>query len=683
MTHVLVWKVYREQRSVWLAMAGLALAGLVLGAIFLDQGLNKSSLIALACGIAYINGLVVGALLLAGEREGGTAAFLEALPASRLAVWRGKCLGGGLLVLAQVLLLWALLLVMLPPQRSAYLLPAMLAACAIMGFGWGLLFSGRTQTPMGAVFAAVMGQVATMAVMIALWPMTFLKLLLFESRIRSTEASSLIFIGAIFLVAPFVLSAIRQARLDRLRYVAPGQAAAAWKGAKKMTGVLVWKVYREQRSVWLAMAGLALVVQVLGTTLFDQGASQSVRGSLFCLIAYIYGLVVGALLLAGESEGRTAGFLESVPAGHLAVWRAKVAAGCGLILAQTLFLAAILCGWRYLPDGELAVRFLTEAIVLAFLGFAWGLLFSDRAGTSFGAALGALLGQAAALPFFMGVAVAGTWSLSPDMSAEASLGFLLPFLVLLAIGGPIGVSGFRQIWLDRLRHVSLTGWRAQLAALVWLDLRHWGRLFLWLALAAPAAGFGLAFAIQYSPPVVGLQAWPALTLLLGVIGGVSIFGGKQREATGRVLVQQRLSPRVVWAVKVSLHLGLVAIVVVLLLLGALPALDFWARHSGGLRCTLATCTTWSRSSWWALTSRCLSSKDSAPAACAACFSPRRLLPGSSRFWEQRCSACCGCRRSWPAAFAPGSTWVCRSCWFSPPGCWCGGGPPVSLAQQPP
>lgn len=100
-------------------------------------------------------------------------------------------------------------------------------------------------------------------------------------------------------------------------------------------------------------------------------------------------------------------------------------------------------------------------------------------------------------------------------------------------------------------------------------------MFLWLALAAPAAGFGLAFAIQYSPPVVGLQAWPALTLLLGAIGGVSVFGGKQRESTGRVLGQQRLSPGVVWVVKVSLHLGLVAIVVVPLLLGALPALDFW------------------------------------------------------------------------------------------------------------
>ena len=168
MTHVLVWKVYREQRSVWLAMAGLALAGLVLGAIVLDQGSNKSSLIALACGIAYIYGLVVGALLLAGEREGGTAAFLDALPASRLAVWRGKCLGGGLFVLAQVFLLWGLLLVMLPPQDSVFLLPAMLAGCAMLGFGWGLLFSGRTQTPMGAVFAAVLGQAAAMAVMIAL-----------------------------------------------------------------------------------------------------------------------------------------------------------------------------------------------------------------------------------------------------------------------------------------------------------------------------------------------------------------------------------------------------------------------------------------------------------------------------------------------------------------------------------
>ncbi len=94
-----------------------------------------------------------------------------------------------------------------------------------------------------------------------------------------------------------------------------------------MTAVLAWKVYREQRVLWLGMAGLAVVGYLLGVMLFDRELNSLGIGVLFCVIAYIYGLVVGAMLLAGESESRTAAFLESLPAGHLAVWRAKVAAG--------------------------------------------------------------------------------------------------------------------------------------------------------------------------------------------------------------------------------------------------------------------------------------------------------------------------------------------------------------------
>ena len=121
---------------------------------------------------------------------------------------------------------------------------------------------------------------------------------------------------------------------------------------------------------------------------------------------------------------------------------------------------------------------MTALIALALLGFAWGLLFSDRARTSFGAVLGAVVGQAAALPFFMGLAAGVNW-LFAGLSLDESHRFLLPCLALLAIGGPIVVSGFGQAWLDRLHRRQLDpplgkpGWRgaAGRAACGWIRAR--------------------------------------------------------------------------------------------------------------------------------------------------------------------------------------------------------------------
>ncbi len=44
-----------------------------------------------------------------------------------------------------------------------------LAGCSLLGFAWGLFFSGRTETSMGAILAAVIGQAATAPAVLALW----------------------------------------------------------------------------------------------------------------------------------------------------------------------------------------------------------------------------------------------------------------------------------------------------------------------------------------------------------------------------------------------------------------------------------------------------------------------------------------------------------------------------------
>src|SRR5262249_37447076 len=117
MTHALLWKEYREHRSVWLAVAVLtALATLGLRLALAPNGLQAEPQVRDAAGVtvrvlAWTYGMVCGAMMLAGECEARTQAFLDALPAYRMSLWRRKCAIGAAFLFAQLAVLAGLALV--------------------------------------------------------------------------------------------------------------------------------------------------------------------------------------------------------------------------------------------------------------------------------------------------------------------------------------------------------------------------------------------------------------------------------------------------------------------------------------------------------------------------------------------------------------------------------------------
>src|SRR5439155_25830736 len=107
-------------------------------------------LILIPIGLAMTYGLVCGAMLLAGEDEGGTQVFLDTLPALRRQVWASKLLPGVLLTLCQGLALAAVAAALdlqlgepSSPEAALtrfdwfWLLPAL----CVEGLAWGLLGS--------------------------------------------------------------------------------------------------------------------------------------------------------------------------------------------------------------------------------------------------------------------------------------------------------------------------------------------------------------------------------------------------------------------------------------------------------------------------------------------------------------------------------------------------------------
>jgi hypothetical protein len=305
-----------------------------------------------------------------------------------------------------------------------------------------------------------------------------------------------------------------------------------------MTAAVLWKEYRQQRAVWLAIAILGVLLVVLLAAVMGNGTQwevfqdRHIRGLLnavvFCLVV-TYGLVSGALLLAGELDEGTMVFLDSLTGQRGTLWARKCAAGA----LFTLFLSLVLAGMAV----GLGFTSWRTALVLPLLGLnalAWGLL----AGALFRTVLTAVLSGIALM--------AGGWLWSI---------FSITNLDLTLVEGVAAVgAGYasRRIFCreDRSRQPEqrrhkfkkmLTAVPADLQVLLWLIIRQ-GR---WVLGVCVAGALLLGFTVNVEPLVL----WPTATLLLGLALGLAVFVPDQRDRN-RFLGSQRFSPGRLWAVKV-------------------------------------------------------------------------------------------------------------------------------------
>jgi hypothetical protein len=356
-----------------------------------------------------------------------------------------------------------------------------------------------------------------------------------------------------------------------------------------MIRALVWKEYREHRSVWLALAGVALLALVgLSRILAPEGltpgsAAREMLVGVAVLLAWTYGLVCGSILLAGEREGGTLDFLDILPVRRLGLWAVKGLIGAGLVLAQVAVLA-VLAAWVGLPQGPLqAAALLAGMVLVGLLGLGWGMLFSARGDNVLNT---------------IGLAIAG------QFVAAFALGFLLvPVQVLLHFywGNAGGVEaliiflgaaimtvlpfvGSARIFsrIDRLRNWSTPAARgatgpslgASWRRLLWLSYRQMRRMALGLAVFSLLAGLLL--------PLSGLAAWALFTLFIGVLCGVTACADEQTHASFRFLGDQRFPLGRVWLVQLATRFGLAVFAAFLLLLPSLAAALYEAANQPAL-----------------------------------------------------------------------------------------------------
>lgn len=326
---------------------------------------------------------------------------------------------------------------------------------------------------------------------------------------------------------------------------------------------LLWKEYRLQRALWIAMFALAIVAQA---GCFAMMAPQDRPLFLFWTASGLpafYFLGCGAMSFAGEHEAGTYEFQRALPVKAWCVLAAKMAAsivGMLVMLGGTWLLAFALSGWTFhSPQGSSPLAVL---IVLGFLGlelFLWATLLSLL---SRRVLVAAILGVAAAS---VSVQIAGQyywlyWQAIPQRAVVAAL-------VALADCW-LGIRWFRETTDRRVRSARRgleTAASAQsmqpsaafrrpermaiLGRLVWQHARQSIGTMLAVSTTIVLLAIVPAGVLYAAPPYASYQ-WSkplyALALACVPLLGVCTFLADQRGRSFRALADRGVPPRYVW-----------------------------------------------------------------------------------------------------------------------------------------
>lgn len=305
-----------------------------------------------------------------------------------------------------------------------------------------------------------------------------------------------------------------------------------------MIRTLAWKEVREQRNVWLAMALLAALV--LGSIYaltdpvmrIDRGGEKQLALLFFAVVAACtYGVVGGAITLAGEREAGTLSFLTTLPASRSRVWRTKLLTAAILAAMFASVVCLMLMAMLHEPAAWAWIGLWLGLALLTVEALAWGMWVSAYLRNVLTAAGGAAL------------VVTFLWMLT--LGPVSSTGGTGPGLVILAriVLIPVAFAGSWQrfrVGEGKQEYGGVGPEGNGTAVLVWLAWRQ-GRLVVGL-LSVAALGVSLLAAVSNWP------SWPVVTFAIGIVCGLAVFAGEQ---TGAVpfLGDRRVPPGRLWAVK--------------------------------------------------------------------------------------------------------------------------------------
>jgi hypothetical protein len=347
-----------------------------------------------------------------------------------------------------------------------------------------------------------------------------------------------------------------------------------------MIGALLWKEYREQRIAWAAIAlvgaatvyGLPILVAP-GRGIASDWQARGYVGAAVIFVAWAYGLICGAMLLAGEREMGTLAFLDVLPSFRAQLWRVKCLAGVLLVAGQIAVLMTLSAAAHLFDTWFWTAATLVAMAGAGFFGLGWGMLFSAFGRNVMNMILAALGGQLAASIFFLALAtfLSGMVAMLLHLPGPIDIGLLWSALAAFSIPVALGASAYIFTKPDRGRmkpapkaaSSERTRTRDAWSRLWWLTARQ-SRFF---AVGMAVFALVLGFIVLADGGIL----WPAATLFVGVLCGATAFADEQ-QGPFHFLGDQRLPLGRLWIVKVGLRFLIALIAAVIILLPTLAIL---------------------------------------------------------------------------------------------------------------
>jgi hypothetical protein len=339
-----------------------------------------------------------------------------------------------------------------------------------------------------------------------------------------------------------------------------------------MIRAMVWKEWREQRTVALAVLSFGSLALCLTALLADEGARSSDMGGprelMPVALAYLAGAVSGAILLADEKEVGTLEFLDSLPCRRLTVWVGKGVAGGLLTILQCVLIGLLAISLETTDSRFGPLAYGLGVVLVGLLSFAWGTLGGALARSTLGAVF-----QGSLFSFAGGFVLAVPFLLVFGQQAFTRL-IGVPVILFYACWVATGLLGSAALFtrLDRQRGrrrltrspttIRRKAPLASLRAVIWLTSRQ--AVFVTLGAGALGLMVGVSVLVPDAPP--SLFVWPSATLVLGVLAGVTTVGEEQVRGVARFWAERRLPLGRFWLIKAGFHFAVAAAASLILLL---------------------------------------------------------------------------------------------------------------------
>lgn len=535
----LLWKEYREHRSIWLTMViSTSLLALVL-VQFTSGGDASSTRVGLVSiplmvlGMAAAYGVVCGAMMFAGEREAGTMVFLDIFSGKRDLLWLCKFAIGILLAATEALVI-ALIVQQLLKQPPPPWLPtlvgqksgeafisgtgtadpsywfAVLPLVTLEAYGWGLLGSSFTRRVLsGAAVAALMAAPVWLIAVFTPPPVSL--------GIRLVTAGiAIVLSNGIFLMQsrdvplgpapkrrekPHPMRRFAE-RWEREKFNLESRAPQLARPEQPAVEVVVPVVEERLRQPvarrrrrpqasspgqvlwWLTFEQAKLVLLILAGAAVLVGLFMPAHGQVLWPVAtLLLGVACGTAAFAQEQRDASYQFLAAQHLPLYAVWNIKMVFWFLAAVLLTLLIAVSL------PLAMLVERLGTRPAAALHAGFNFGSLL-DLLGPVLFFGVWLVYGFCIGHVFVLFCRKAALAVLLSTLVGAAAIGLWLPSLLCLGMGG-------WQVWVPCL--VILAGGRYLMRA--WAG----GRIKERKPLAATIA-FALA-AMAWAALILGWRAW--------------------------------------------------------------------------------------------------------------------------------------------------------------------------------